>query len=102
MQVPFTDKTVERAIEQSSAGRMRELEKQQQDRWVGAKKHRKDIPFVGAGTAGGWRSKLSEACAREIETAWSHLMIELNYELSGECRYPVRSSQRETTTEAMG
>jgi Sulfotransferase domain len=80
--VPSTAETIERAITRSSAEQMRELEKQQQDHWVATKKHRKDIPFVGAAKAGGWKTKLPEPCVRKIEAAWGHLMLALNYELA--------------------
>ncbi len=84
--VPVSDDIVERAVSRSSADRMRELEQQQQDRWVGAKKHRKDIPFVGSAKAGGWRAKLPAECVEKIEAAWGHIMRELDYELTT-CAY---------------
>ena len=92
MRIPVSAEIVERAVGRSSADRMRELEQQQQDRWVGAKKHRKDIPFVGTARAGGWKSKLPEACVRKIEAEWGDLMLELNYELATDafCREPSR------------
>src|ERR1700745_1622264 len=39
-----SDATIDRAISASSAERMRQLEQQQEDKWVATKKHRKDIP----------------------------------------------------------
>lgn len=71
-----------RAIAQSSAERMRELEQTQQHQWIGTKKHRKDIPFVGQATAGSWEQKLPAASVSLIEEAWGELMVALGYELS--------------------
>jgi hypothetical protein len=73
---------LDRAIAASSAERMRELEKKQQDEWVGTRNHRKDIPFVGHANAGTWREKISPASAQLIESAWGELMTTLGYELS--------------------
>jgi sulfotransferase family protein len=68
-------------IDRSSADRMRELEKQEENQWVATKKHRKDIPFVGVAKAGGWRTNLPQSCVEQIESAWGDLMIRLGYEL---------------------
>ncbi len=75
-------KLLSRAIAQSSAERMRELEGKQQDQWVATKKHRKDIPFVGQASAGAWQQKLPAASVSLIEKAWGELMVALGYELS--------------------
>lgn len=72
---------LKRAVELSSADRMRELEKQEQDRWVATKNRRKDIPFVGKAKAGGWRTALPESCVRQIESAWGDVMSTVGYEL---------------------
>ncbi len=71
-----------RAISESSAERMRELEKKQGNEWIGTRKHRKDIPFVGQASAGHWEQELSPACVSLIESAWGNLMMALGYELS--------------------
>ncbi|MCU1272466.1 MAG: hypothetical protein JWN74_3760 [Acidobacteriaceae bacterium] len=71
-----------RAIAQSSAERMRELEQKQQHQWIGTKKHRKDIPFVGEASAGLWDKKLPASSVSLIEAAWGELMVTLGYELS--------------------
>jgi hypothetical protein len=70
------------AIKRSSADRMRELEKAEEGKWVATKDHRKDIPFVGSATSGGWRSSLPENCIRQIEHEWGDLMTTLKYELT--------------------
>jgi hypothetical protein len=69
-----------RAIGQSSADRMRELEKLQSDEWVATKHRRKDIPFIGSAAAGGWRANLPERSLAQIESAWGELMTTLGYE----------------------
>jgi hypothetical protein len=72
---------LDRAISDSSADRMRQLEKEQEDQWVATKKYRKDIPFVRTASAGGWRNNLPEACVERIERAWGELMSSLGYPL---------------------
>lgn len=73
---------VRRAIERSSADRMRELEKTEASQWIATKDRRRDIPFVGVATSGGWRASLPENCVRRIESAWGDLMTTLGYELT--------------------
>lgn len=79
------DETLDRAIAASSADRMRQLEKQQEDKWVATRKHRKDIPFVRVAKAGGWKNNLPVPCALQIETAWGDLMSLVNYPRVTEC-----------------
>ncbi|MGH9515743.1 MAG: sulfotransferase domain-containing protein [Terriglobales bacterium] len=71
-----------KVIERSSLQRMRELEVKEQDEWLGSRKHRKDIPFVGEASAGGWEQKLPAASVALIESAWGELMTKLGYKLS--------------------
>jgi hypothetical protein len=77
-----TPERLKKAIEASSPERMREMERAQADQWVATKKHRKDIPFVGAATSGRWRSELPAALASKIESTWGDLMLKLGYELT--------------------
>ena len=70
-----------RAVGLSSVDRMREMEKAEQNQWIGTKKRRKDIPFVRFAKAGGWRTSLPEACAQRIESAWGPIMAHLGYPL---------------------
>jgi hypothetical protein len=70
------------AIEQSSADRMRELEKKQSHLWSSTRETRSDKPFVRKAKAGGWRAELPEACVAEIESAWGGMMRNLGYELA--------------------
>lgn len=72
---------LQRAVELSSADRMRELEKREQDQWSATKNHRKDIPFVGVARADGWKTSLPESCVWQIESAWGELMTKVGYEL---------------------
>jgi estrone sulfotransferase len=70
------------AIEQSSADRMRELEKKQAHLWSSTRETRQDKPFVRSAKAGGWKAELSERSVAEIESAWGGLMREMGYELA--------------------
>lgn len=70
------------AIKQSSADRMRELEKKQAHLWSSTRETRKDKPFVRAAKSGGWKAELPDACIAEIESAWGGLMREIGYELA--------------------
>jgi hypothetical protein len=80
--VPASPDRIAFAIEQSSANRMRELEKKQGHLWSSTRETRQDKPFVRAAKAGGWKTELPEAGIAEIETAWGGLMRELGYELA--------------------
>jgi hypothetical protein len=73
--------TLVRAVELSSADRMRALEKTQTG-WVSTKGTRKDKPFVRAAKSGNWQSTLSESSVRKIEQAWGATMQKLGYELT--------------------
>jgi hypothetical protein len=69
------------AIENSSADRLRELEKKESGEWVATKDKRSDIPMIGSAVAGKWKSEMPEAAITEIESAWGGLMTQLGYEL---------------------
>jgi hypothetical protein len=70
------------AIEQSSADRMRELEKKQAHLWSSTRETRKDKPFVRSAKSGGWKAELPEASIAEIESAWGGLMRAIGYDLA--------------------
>jgi hypothetical protein len=70
-----------RAIENSSAERLRELEKKEGGEWVATKNKRSDIPMIGSAVTGKWKAVLPEAAVAEIESAWGNLMAQLGYEL---------------------
>jgi len=76
-----TPERLKQAIEASSSERMRAMERTQSDHWIATKKHRKDIPFVGAATSGQWRSNLPEHLVSKIEATWGNLMLTLGYSL---------------------
>jgi hypothetical protein len=96
---------VARAVELSSADRMRDLEKEAASVWVNTKKTRKDIPFVGAANSGGWRSRLPEGLVTVIESAWGPLIESLGYDLatvaSSTSPVPGRGAAWGTTTSVM-
>jgi hypothetical protein len=69
-------------IRLSSATRLRELEKQEAQVWIGTKDQRQDIPMIGAATSGGWRTALPKECVARIEAAWGDLMSAMGYELT--------------------
>lgn len=79
--IKATPELIASTVEKSSANKMRAMEKKESEQWVVTKGRRKDIPFVGAATAGGWKSKLPETCVAQIESAWGPLMRWLGYEL---------------------
>jgi|SRR5579862_5262165 len=70
-----------RAVELSSADRMRALEKTQTG-WVSTKGTRKDKPFVRAAKSDNWQTALSETSVRKIEQAWGATMQKMGYELT--------------------
>jgi hypothetical protein len=82
---------LQKAVELSSADRMRKLEKVQDDEWLKTlgyvvrqaqkQKKRKDIPFVGGAKGGGWRTSLPESCIHQIESLWGELMTTVGYQL---------------------
>jgi hypothetical protein len=74
--------TVSRAIEKSSANRLRQLEKVEHEAWVTTKGKRADVPFIAEAVAGVWKRKLPESSVTLIESAWGHLMDILGYETS--------------------
>jgi len=81
LRLPVTAEALERAIVNSAADRMRQMEKQEEGQWVATKKHRKDIPFVRVAKAGGWKNNLPSPCVMQIEAAWGDLMSSLGYSL---------------------
>jgi hypothetical protein len=72
---------LEKAVQLSSADRLRKLEKVQADHWASTKETRKDMPFVRRAVAGEWKSTLSQEAGAQIEGAWAHLMRALGYKV---------------------
>jgi hypothetical protein len=79
--VTASPEKLRRAIENSTADRLRELEKKEGGEWVATKNRRADIPMIGSAVAGKWKRSLPEAAVEEIESAWGSLMAQLGYEL---------------------
>ena len=80
--IPAGDERLALALKQSSANRMRELEKKQAHLWSSTRETRKDKPFVRAAKAGGWKTELPPSSVCEIEEAWAGLMHEIGYEVT--------------------
>ena len=89
LDVKATPERITNALAQSTADRMRELEKKQGHLWSSTRETRQDKPFVRSAKAGGWKTELPEASVAEIESAWGTLMHEIGYELA--CARPVHS-----------
>jgi hypothetical protein len=75
---------IARAVERSSASRMRKLEETQTDQCELTKGSRKDLSFVRAASSGGWRSELPASMVGRIEAAWGPLIRHLGYELTSQ------------------
>jgi hypothetical protein len=85
---------IARAVELSSADRMRKLEKTQSRQWKETSKTRQDKPFVGKAVSGGWKTRLPQSSVVQIESAWGHIMRMVGYEL----RTGARTSQNPRLT----
>jgi hypothetical protein len=72
---------IARAVELSSADRMRKLEKEQAGQWSATKKTRQDKPFIRKAISGDWKSRLPESCVSQIESAWGDVMRSVGYDL---------------------
>ena len=77
-----TDEQIACAVERSSAGKMRKMEQSQSEKSGLTKGSRKDLSFVRAASAGGWRSELPPPLVNKIEAAWGTIMQHLGYELT--------------------
>jgi hypothetical protein len=80
--VAATPERISLALAQSTAERMRELERKQGHLWSSTRGTRQDKPFVRSAKTGGWKTELTEASVAEIESAWGMLMREIGYELT--------------------
>jgi hypothetical protein len=81
LEIPADGERISNAVRRSSADEMRKLEKSQGHLWSSTQSTRKDVPFVRAAKAGGWRTGLPEAAVAQLEAAWGPLMTYLGYEL---------------------
>jgi hypothetical protein len=77
---------LDRAVEQSSADRIRELERKQALKWSSTRRTRQDIPFVRTAKSGNWKTGMSQQALATIEAAWGPLMRWLGYETSHDKR----------------
>jgi glycosyltransferase involved in cell wall biosynthesis len=72
---------IARAVESSSARKMREKEKKEGQQSNFMKGSRQDLPYVRAAKSGGWKKDLPETQVARIESAWGDIMVCLGYEL---------------------
>jgi hypothetical protein len=70
-----------RAVELSTAERMRALELREAEHYAQLRQTRLDKPFIRNAQAGGWRSDLSPESVALIEAAWGSTMQALGYPL---------------------
>jgi hypothetical protein len=77
--LPVDEVLLRRAVENSRADRMRELEQSQRSEHKFLKSSRADIPFVRIAKSGQWRTELPPEAVQKIESAWGGLMTELDY-----------------------
>jgi Sulfotransferase domain len=82
LNLDVTPERLSRAVELSSADRMRRLEKEQHQAWMQTSHTRADKPFVRAAASGTWRGVLSPAAIVQIEAAWGGAMQTLGYALN--------------------
>jgi hypothetical protein len=69
-----------RAVELSTADKMKKLERIQSDLWGTTKEGRKDIDFVREAKSEQWKKSLPAASVAEIECKWGYLMDLLGYQ----------------------
>jgi hypothetical protein len=79
LKLATNDAQLRRAVENSRADRLRELEQSQRGAHKLLKTSRPDIPFVRSATSGQWRTELPPEAVRQIEKAWGRVMSELGY-----------------------
>ncbi|MGH9430723.1 MAG: sulfotransferase domain-containing protein [Terriglobia bacterium] len=77
-----TPEEIARAVELSSADKLKKLEAAQAHVWSATKETRKDIPFIRVAKAQQWMKALPASCIADIEGAWGPLMQALGYKLS--------------------
>ena len=75
---------IARAVEWSSADKMREMEKSQSKDWQLTRETRQDKPFVRRARAGAWHSEMPRAAVARIEESWGALMQTLGYQLAAD------------------
>lgn len=81
LEIPPEEDRVKRAVELSTARRMRGLEKVEAGKWSTTKGTRANVPFVRAAKSGQWSEVLSPESVAAIEAAWGPVMLSLGYKL---------------------
>lgn len=81
LQTRDVSEKVARAVELSSAARMRNSEEKHSLDWRLTRGTRQDVAFVRQAKSGGWRSELSSPLVSTIERAWGATMKNLGYDL---------------------
>jgi hypothetical protein len=79
LQLPAIEKDIQRAIENSTPDRLRELERKQKNSHKLLKYGRSTTPYVRAATTKQWSSALSQQSIKAIESAWPAQMQEFGY-----------------------
>jgi hypothetical protein len=81
LSVDASEERISKAVERSSADKMRKLEETDGDRWFMTRGTRKDINFVREAKSEQWRTALPAESLARIESAWGHIMELLGYKL---------------------
>jgi Sulfotransferase domain len=84
LNIPADEERLSRAVELSSADRMRSLEKKEWKKWNVTKRSRKEIPFIRAAKSKQWPEALSPQSVMAIEAAWGPVMQALGYKLAND------------------
>jgi hypothetical protein len=82
LRIDASAERISRAVDLSSASRMRSMEQKQWKHFHATRGTRPDKPFVREAKSGLWRKNLSEASVRMIEETWAPTMQLLGYELT--------------------
>jgi Sulfotransferase domain len=90
-----TPERLRRAVELSSAERMRQLEIREGGKWVQTRYTRQDKRFVRNASSGDWKAVLPAESVTLIEATWGHLMQDLGYDLTTPPAQPLASSHIE-------
>lgn len=75
---------IRRAVERSSAAKLRKMEETQGKKWVATFRTLSDKRYIREASSGGWRTVLPEKTVTYMEAHWGPLMKQLGYELSTE------------------
>jgi Sulfotransferase domain len=84
LRIPPHEDGLKRAVELSTARRMRGLEKTESEKWSTTRGTRSSVPFVRAAKSGQWSGELSPQLVAAIEMAWGPVMQALGYKLAND------------------